>query len=94
MLALQQSPLGWPFWLIACFDLSAGYLASMALGLVALRRRGDARLLPQIPLMPIYWLLISAAAYRALWQFATARFEWEKTEHGLANACRATVRAD
>ena len=33
-------------------------------------------------LMPIYWLLISAAAYRALWQFATARFEWEKTEHG------------
>jgi hypothetical protein len=66
----------------------------MALGLLALRRRGDARLLPQIPLMPIYWLLISAAAYRALWQFATARFEWEKTEHGLANACRATVRAD
>jgi hypothetical protein len=22
-------------------------------------------------------------AYRALWQFLTARFEWEKTEHGL-----------
>ena len=46
--------------------------------------------------MPIYWLLISAAAYRALWQFVTARFEWEKTEHGLANArCPArTARAD
>jgi hypothetical protein len=28
-------------------------------------------------------LLISAAAYRALWQFMTARFEWEKTERGL-----------
>lgn len=66
MLALPQSPLGWPFWLIACFDLSVGYLASMALGLLALRRRGDARLLRQIPLMPVYWLLISAAAYRAL----------------------------
>jgi hypothetical protein len=25
--------------------------------------------------MPLYWLLISAAAYRALWQFMTARFE-------------------
>jgi cellulose synthase/poly-beta-1,6-N-acetylglucosamine synthase-like glycosyltransferase len=85
LLALPQSPLGWPFWLIACFNLSVGYLASMALGLLALRRRGDARLLPQIFLMPIYWLLISAAAYRALWQFVTARFEWEKTEHGLAN---------
>ena len=45
--------------------------------------------------MPIYWLLISAAAYRALWQFATARFEWEKTEHGLATApARATARTD
>jgi hypothetical protein len=32
--------------------------------------------------MPVYWLLISAA-YRALWQFMTARFKWEKTEHGL-----------
>ena len=95
MLELPESPLGWPFWLIACFDLSVGYLASMALGLLALRRRGDARLLPQIPLMPIYWLLISAAAYRALWQFATARFEWEKTEHGLANgAACATARTD
>ncbi len=39
---------------------------------------------PQIPLMPLYWLLISAAAYRALWQFMTARFVWEKTEHGRA----------
>ena len=92
MLALPQSPLGWPFWLIACFDLSVGYLASMALGLLALRRRGYMRLLPQIPLMPIYWLLISAAAYRALWQFATARFEWEKTEHGLANGPAARRR--
>jgi hypothetical protein len=93
LLTLPQSPLGWPFWLIAGFNLSVGYLASlsvgylasMALGLLALRRRGDAKLLPQIPLMQIYWLLISAAAYRALWQFITARFEWEKTEHGLAS---------
>jgi cellulose synthase/poly-beta-1,6-N-acetylglucosamine synthase-like glycosyltransferase len=91
MLGLPESPFGWPFWLIACFDLSMGYLASMALGVLALRRRGHAGLLMQIPLMPIYWLLISAAAYRALWQFAFARFEWEKTEHGLA-ARRVRIR--
>ena len=65
---------------------AAGYLASMGLGLLALRRRGYRALLKQIPLMPFYWLLISAAAYRALWQFLTARFEWEKTEHGLGHA--------
>ena len=76
---------GWPFWLVACFDLSAGYLASMGLGLIAVRRRGYRALLWHIPLMPLYWLLISVAAYRALWQFMTARFEWEKTEHGHAS---------
>ena len=45
--------------------------------------------------MPLYWLLISAAAYRALWQFMTARFEWEKTEHGRATrrGARAPTRA-
>jgi hypothetical protein len=50
-------------------------------------------LLRQIPLMPLYWLLISAAAYRALWQFMTARFVWEKTEHGLARARPGTRQA-
>jgi cellulose synthase/poly-beta-1,6-N-acetylglucosamine synthase-like glycosyltransferase len=79
-----ESVLGWPFWLIAWFDLLAGYLASMGLGLLAVKQRGYRALLWQVPLMPIYWLLISAAAYRALWQFMTARYEWEKTEHGLA----------
>ena len=54
--------------------------------LLAVRRRGYHALLKQIPLMPFYWLLISAAAYRALWQFMTARFEWEKTEHGLSRS--------
>jgi hypothetical protein len=84
MLARPDGLLGWPFWLIAWFDLLTGYLASMGLGLLAVRGRGYRDLLKQIPLMPFYWLLISAAAYRALWQFMTARFEWEKTEHGLA----------
>jgi glycosyltransferase XagB len=83
LLARPQSLFGWPFWAIAWFDLAMGYLASMALGFLALRRRGYSTLLKQIPLMPVYWLLISAAAYRALWQFMTARFKWEKTEHGL-----------
>ena len=34
--------------------------------------------------MPLYWLLISGAAYRAIWQFMTDRFGWEKTEHGVS----------
>jgi len=79
-----DSLLGWPFWAVAWFNLSAGYLAAMALGFLAVRKRGYRALLRQVPLMPFYWLLISAAAYRAAWQFLTARFKWEKTEHGIA----------
>jgi cellulose synthase/poly-beta-1,6-N-acetylglucosamine synthase-like glycosyltransferase len=82
-LAQPTSLFGLPFWLIASLSLATGYLASMALGLFAVNLRGGYRLIAQVPLTPLYWLLISAAAYRALWQFATRRFTWEKTEHGL-----------
>jgi hypothetical protein len=57
----------------------------MMLGFLALKRRGVRDLLSQVPLMPLYWLLISGAAYRAVWQFATDRFTWEKTAHGLGH---------
>jgi hypothetical protein len=76
--------LGLPFWIAALLGLGTGYLASMAIGFLALKRRGARTLYLQVPLMPLYWLLISAAAYRAMWQFATDRFAWEKTEHGVA----------
>ncbi len=85
-LASPSTLLGAPFWLTASLSLTVGYLAAMALALLALRTRGARSLIVQVPLMPIYWLLVSAAAYRAVWQFATARFTWEKTEHGLSHS--------
>ena len=84
LLTRPGSLLGWPFWGVAWFDLLTGYLASMALGFMSAQRRGYRHLLKDVLLMPTYWLLISVAAYRAVWQFMTARFEWEKTEHGEA----------
>jgi cellulose synthase/poly-beta-1,6-N-acetylglucosamine synthase-like glycosyltransferase len=89
--AFLTSPAGWlglPFWLFASLGLGAGYLASMLLGVLALKRRSARDLLSQVPLMPIYWLLISGAAYRAVWQFATDRFTWEKTAHGLGHGTK------
>ncbi|HET7852801.1 MAG TPA: glycosyltransferase family 2 protein, partial [Methyloceanibacter sp.] len=91
--AFLASPAGWlglPFWLFASLGLGVGYIASMLLGLLALKRRGARELLSQVPLMPFYWLLISGAVYRAVWQFATDPFAWEKTAHGLS---RGTNRA-
>ena len=80
-----------PFWVVAWFVLVTGYAGAMALGLAAVRKRGYRELVRQVPLMPLYWLLVSAAAYRALWPFVTDRFAWEKTEHGLAPPKAAAV---
>ena len=78
------------FWLLASLGPRLGYLASMMLGFLALKRRGVRDLLSQVPLMPLYWLLISGAAYRAVWQFATDRFTWEKTAQAWSrhDTCR------
>jgi len=37
-------------------------------------------------LTPVHWLLLSLAAWRALYQLAAAPYAWEKTEHGLAKS--------
>jgi cellulose synthase/poly-beta-1,6-N-acetylglucosamine synthase-like glycosyltransferase len=72
---------------ITVFNLVAGFTGSFVLALFALKRRHLLALLPQIPLIPVYWFFISVAAYRALYQFLTAPHYWEKTEHfGSATA--------
>lgn len=45
-------------------------------------RRGWLELTPYGIAAPIYWLLISLAAYRGLWQLAVRPWHWDKTEHG------------
>ena len=44
--------------------------------------RGDGRLSPHGIVVPLYWLLISLAAWRALLQLIINPFHWEKTAHG------------
>lgn len=56
---------------------------------LALHRRGLWRLLPWVPLLPVYYVLVSMAAWRALWELAVAPFRWNKTSHGLARTSRA-----
>ena len=75
---------------LACFNLVAGYCASLALGFFVLQGRRTRMLIPQLIFIPFYWLLISAAAYRALYQLATRPHYWEKTEHGVSKVKRGT----
>jgi cellulose synthase/poly-beta-1,6-N-acetylglucosamine synthase-like glycosyltransferase len=46
--------------------------------------RGDGKLSAHGMLVPVYWLLISVAAYRGLWQLITKPFYWEKTVHSVS----------
>jgi hypothetical protein len=61
-----------------------GYGVAMLAGMKALRRRGLRGWWFTIATMPFYWLLMSIAAWLALWQFIFAPFKWNKTEHGLS----------
>jgi hypothetical protein len=90
LLSPPERLLGWPFWLLAWFALISGYVSAMALGLLSVRGRRYGALMRQVPLMPL-WLLIPPPP-NALWHFVTARFTWEKTEHGLARSVVLPVR--
>jgi cellulose synthase/poly-beta-1,6-N-acetylglucosamine synthase-like glycosyltransferase len=62
----------------------AGYVLGIMLTRDALRHRGIFGWHATLATMPIYWLLMSGAAWLALWQFITAPFHWNKTVHGLS----------
>jgi cellulose synthase/poly-beta-1,6-N-acetylglucosamine synthase-like glycosyltransferase len=68
--------------------LLTGYAISAALGVVGLKQRRLSRVAWALLLMPIYWVLLSIAAWRALFQLVRAPTYWEKTAHGLARTSR------
>jgi cellulose synthase/poly-beta-1,6-N-acetylglucosamine synthase-like glycosyltransferase len=65
-----------------------GYFVSGMLGLIGLARRQLLGNAWALLLMPAYWLLLSLAAWRALFQLSSHPHRWEKTEHGLARTSR------
>jgi len=68
-------------WGLSFFNLLIGYLATMWLGAITLRFRSLGGFLLSILTIPFYWILISLAAYRAVFQLIYAPFYWEKTHH-------------
>jgi cellulose synthase/poly-beta-1,6-N-acetylglucosamine synthase-like glycosyltransferase len=81
---------GAPMLLAALYStsLAAGYLTAILLGVRALARRGLLASARTLVLVPLHWLLLSLAAWRALLQLARDPHRWEKTEHGLAKSSR------
>lgn len=47
-------------------------------------KRHNYSLIPYALTIPAYWIMMSIAAYKALWQLITNPFYWEKTTHGIS----------
>ena len=73
-------------------NLTSGYVSSAVLGWIGLSRRGLTGTAWILLLTPLHWLLLSWAAWRALYQLLRAPYVWEKTEHGLARSSRRMTR--
>ena len=68
-----------------------GSVALFVPPIVGALRRGSPGLLLLVPLLPLYYALVSVAAWMALYDYFNRRFVWNKTEHGLARR-RAPVQ--
>jgi cellulose synthase/poly-beta-1,6-N-acetylglucosamine synthase-like glycosyltransferase len=76
-------------WWTSGFILLAGYALGVGLGAAAVLVRGRRlALLGHAAITPLYWLLISFAAYRALFQLVEAPHLWEKTRHSARTRVR------
>ena len=84
LLSSSDTIAGVAFWSIACVNLLAGYILSILVGAVSAWRRRRRDLALSAVFMPVLWLLMSLAAYRAVYQLFRNPYLWEKTEHGLA----------
>ncbi len=69
--------------------LTAGYGAAMLCGALGLYRRQMLRFWPWLMALPLYWILLSAAAWLALWDFLVHPHHWRKTQHGVSSLVAA-----
>lgn len=67
------------------FSLVAGNLLFVYLAMLGPYRRGWLQLAPFGLIAPLYWLMISVAAYRAVWELIRRPFYWDKTQHGVSH---------
>jgi glycosyltransferase XagB len=67
---------------LSLLNLLAGNGAFIYLSMLAPIHRGWLHLIPYSLTVIGYWVLMSVAAYRALWQLLRNPFYWEKTQHG------------
>lgn len=85
------TPIEGTLWGFAAINVLVGFAGTFGVAIRTLIVRRRLALLPHVVLLPCYWLLVSVAGYRALWQVLFDPFRWEKTEHGFARRRRRTA---
>jgi hypothetical protein len=68
--------------------LLSGYATSIVIAWTGLAQRRLLSIAWILPMVVVHWMLLSVAAWRALYQFLFDPFRWEKTAHGLAKTSR------
>ncbi len=69
---------------VSLFNLLMGNGMFIYLNMLGAFKRHLYTLIPYALTAPFYWVLMSIAGYKALWQLIQNPFYWEKTEHGLS----------
>lgn len=69
--------------IIDAVNVLIGYTAFLVLGWRTLKPSEHARYRSAILWIPAYWLAISLAAWRAIWELYRRPHHWEKTDHPL-----------
>jgi glycosyltransferase XagB len=75
-----------PPWVVSfsLFNLLVGNAAMVYFFMMGAYKRGYYRLLMYAFTAPVYWALMSIAAYKGFWQLIHNPFYWEKTQHGIS----------
>ena len=69
---------------ISLFNLIIGNGFFIYLNMLGAFKRHNYQLMPYALTVPAYWVLMTVAAYKGLWQLIHNPFFWEKTTHGLS----------
>jgi cellulose synthase/poly-beta-1,6-N-acetylglucosamine synthase-like glycosyltransferase len=73
-----------PLLTLSLASLLVGNFIVLLASVAAVYQQGRFDLVRYALVLPLYWLLASVAAWKALWQLVARPHYWEKTQHGLA----------
>lgn len=83
-LAMGHPPSVWQSSLLVidAVNIACGYVSFLLLGWQTLKRDERGGFWRVVLFTPVYWVMLSMAAWRALWQLWRRPHLWEKTPHG------------